>query len=109
MRITRFTTMASTGRRMKMSVKDFMRGCLGRDGALRRPRRVQRRNKSRVIVAEKLFRPFYGRGHRSSMSLPKCKIASLGSLEIFPQKLAIRRVWLLIARRRDLVVHDHAL
>ena len=48
----------------------------GRDGALRRPRRVQRRNsgqnafaRGRVCSAP-LWRARAGRGHRGAMSLP---------------------------------------
>ena len=45
----------------------------GRDGALRRPRRVQRRNaRSHSQETDRLFRPLRrGLGHRSAMSLPK--------------------------------------
>ena len=43
----------------------------GSDGALRRLRRVQRRNVGRDSpVPRGSFRPLYGRGHRSAMSLP---------------------------------------
>src|SRR5437588_7555451 len=44
---------------------------VGRDGALRRPRRVQRRNVWRDSrLTRGSFRPLCGRGHRSAMSLP---------------------------------------
>src|SRR5690349_53296 len=43
----------------------------GRDGALRRPRRVQRCNVGLERVLAGSFRPLIrGRGHRSAMSLP---------------------------------------
>jgi hypothetical protein len=46
----------------------------GRDGALRRPRRVQRRksfDESSVLWSS--FRPLYGRGRRSAPSLPNLR------------------------------------
>src|SRR5438552_4459231 len=44
---------------------------VGRDGAARRPRRVQRRNVWRDSrLTRGSFRPLCGRGHRSAMSLP---------------------------------------
>ena len=45
----------------------------GRDSALRCPRRVERRNRVWSDVPLQKFRPLYGRGHRSAMSLPGLK------------------------------------